>query len=237
MDFELEPAVRRIVNVMNRVDREDRTVPWNRRRRNSAWLASRFKTVVMPPGPKMSSETNELVDVAGGRIYVRIYRPHPGLLPVHVFIHGGGWCIGSLDERDPRCRAIAKGAECVVVSVDYRMAPENIWPTAPEDCYAALEWIAANSAELDIDPTRISVGGESAGGNLSAVLCLMARDRNGPLIAYQWLDVPATDLTMSQPSVSSTPSGLLLDYESMVDYRDAYLPDVAAQKDPYASPL
>jgi acetyl esterase len=124
-----------------------------------------------------------------------------------------------------------------VASVEYRLAPENLYPTAPEDCYAALCWLVEHEEELGIDPTRVSVGGESAGGNLAAVVCLMARDRNGPTIVHQWLDVPATDLTMSQPSVRNTPDGYLLTYRDMVEYRDSYLPDVSLATEPYASPL
>ena len=237
MTYELEPPVRRLVAAINKVRRTDRTVPWNRRRQDAAALNRRFLRLAMPLGPTMAAEEDELVDVDGGRIYVRTYRPGPGSLPVHLFIHGGGWCIGSLDERDPRCRQIAAGARCVVVSIDYRMAPENTFPTAPEDCYRVLEWVVAEADRLDVDPTRISVSGESAGGNLAAVLCLMARDRGGPALVHQWLDVPATDLTMSQPSVGSTPAGYLLDHEDLVEYRDAYLRSEADQTDPYASPF
>lgn len=235
--FTLEPAVRRIVTVANRLDRGDRTVPWPRRRHDSAANARRLRRLVMPDGPTMASETDEQVDVAGGRIYVRTYRPRPGRLPVHLFLHGGGWCIGTLDERDPRCRQIAAGADCVVVSVDYRMAPENAFPTAPEDCYRALLWVVGEAERLDVDPTRISVGGESAGGNLAAVLALMARDREGPALAFQWLDVPATDLTMTQPSIDATPPGYLLHRDDMVEYRAAYAPSPDDWTHPYASPL
>ncbi len=237
MELELEPAVRRIVTVANRLDRRDRSLPWSRRRADAAAANRRLRKVVMPDGPAMHRETTELVRVEGGRIYVRVYRPRPGRLPVHVFLHGGGWCIGSLDERDPRCRAIAAGADCVVVSADYRMAPENAFPTAPEDCYRVLEWVGAEAERLEVDAGRLSVGGESAGANLAAVMGLMARDRGGPTLAHQWLDVPATDLTMTQPSVGSTPPGYLLDHETMVEYRDTYLLSVADQVEPYASPL
>lgn len=233
--LELEPAVRRIVAVANRFDDGARP-PWPRRRRLSVARNLRLRRVVMADGPAMASETDVAVPVDGGRIQVRVYRPRPGRLPVHVFIHGGGWCMGTLDERDPRCRTIAAGADCVVVSVDYRLAPENAFPTAPEDCFAVLRWIAAEAGALDIDAGRMSVGGESAGGNLAAVTALMARDREGPALAHQWLDVPATDLTMAQPSVSATPAGYLLDHDDMVEYRDAYLRDEADQRDPLASP-
>lgn len=235
--MELEPAVRRIVNLANRLDRRDETAPWSRRRQDSAAVARRLRGLVMPAGPTMASETDLMVPVDGGRILARVYRPRPGRLPVHLFLHGGGWCTGGLDERDPRCRTIAAGADCVVVSVDYRLAPENAFPTPPEDCYRALEWVVGEAESLGVDPSRIAVGGESAGANLAAVLCLMTRDRGGPPITYQWLDVPATDLTMSQPSVRSTPPGHLLDYDNMVEFRDAYLLTEAEWTVPYASPL
>lgn len=235
--IELEPAVRRIVAVASRLDRTDRAVPWRRRRASGAASSRALRRLVMPDGPAMHDEHDEPVAVAGGRIDVRVYRPRPGRLPVHLFLHGGGWCTGTPDERDPRCRQVAAGADCVVVSVDYRLAPENAFPTPLEDCWAALRWVLDGADRLEIDPTRLSVGGESAGGNLAAVLCLLARERGGPAIAHQWLDVPATDLTLSQPSVHSTPSGLLLDLEDMTEYRDAYLPDASDQTHPHASPL
>jgi acetyl esterase len=235
--YELEPAVRRIVAVADRLDRTDRSIPWRRRRAASAAAARTFRKLVMPDGPAMHDEHDERIDVDGGQIDVRIHRPSRGRLPVHVFLHGGGWCSGTPDERDPRCRAIAGGADCVVVSVDYRLAPENRFPTPLEDSYRALEWVVAESDRLEVDPTRISVGGESAGANLAAVLCLLARERSGPAVAFQWLDVPATDLTMQQPSVQATPKGFLLHRDDMVEYRDAYLRTVEEQTDPHASPL
>jgi len=235
--MQLEPAVRRIVTIANRLDRPGATIPWSRRRAVSAATSRRFRGLVMPAGPDMASETDLMVPVDGGRILVRVYRPRAGRLPVHVFLHGGGWCNGGLDERDPRCRTIASGADCVVVSVDYRLAPENTFPTAPEDCYRTLQWITDEAETLGVDATRLSVSGESAGANLAAVLCLMTRDRGGPAIAYQWLDVPATDLTMEQPSVRSTPSGHLLDYATMIEFRDAYLRSEDDWTTPYASPL
>ncbi len=208
------------------------------RRIASAATARRFARLVIRKTKAKVTQTDTLVPVDRGRITVRLYRPaSAGRLPIHVFLHGGGWCLGTLDERDRRCQAIATGAACVVASVDYRLAPENRYPTAPEDCYAALRWLSDNAGDLDVDASRISISGESAGANLAAVVCLMARDRSGPLIAYQWLDVPATDLTMSQPSVKATPSGYMLDYDQMVDFREHYLADVGQATEPYASPL
>lgn len=237
----LDPRVRALVRMLNTLERseldDDQTM--TQRRIQSAGLARRFHGVVMRLGDRSVTSEDRMVPVDGGQITVRIHRPPtPGPLPLHLFIHGGGWCVGTLEERDPRCRAIASGATCVVASVDYRMAPENQYPTAPEDCYAALTWLVSHGAELGIDAERVSVGGESAGANLAAVVCLMARDRSGPALCHQWLDVPATDLTLEQPSVRSTPTGYLLDHESMVRYRDAYLPDPATQmREPYASPF
>ncbi len=234
----LEPRVAWIVRAFNAFDRGPADAPMVTRRARSA-QAARLGGLVMLPGPARVTVVDRLVPVQRGRITVRLYRPRrSGRLPLYVFLHGGGWCIGTLSERDPRARTIADGARCVVASVDYRLAPENAYPTAPEDCYAALQWLVAQADELEIDPDRIAVGGESAGANLAAVVCLMARDRSGPALRYQWLDVPATDLTLSQPSVHATPPGLLLDLAQMTAYRDHYLPDPERQAvEPYASPL
>jgi len=223
---------------MNRLDRGRDDVTMAERREADAGLSKRLGWVVMPRGPKPAEQRDVLVPVGGGRIRVRLYVPGGSVpFPLHVFFHGGGWCVGTIGARDPRCREISAGASCIVASVEYRMAPENLYPTAPEDCYAALCWLVDHADELGVDTTRVAVGGESAGGNLAAVVCLMARDRSGPTIVHQWLDVPATDLTMSQPSVHNTPDGYLLTYRDMVEYRDSYLPDVSLATEPYASPL
>jgi acetyl esterase len=236
--FELESRVRRIVGVVNRLDRGRGDVTMAERREADAGLSKRLGWVVMPRGPAPAQQRDLLVPVEGGRIRVRLYVPRgSGPFPLHVFLHGGGWCVGAIGARDPRCLAIVAGAACIVASVEYRLAPENLYPTAPEDSYAALCWLVDHADELGIDTTRVAVGGESAGGNLAAVVCLMARDRDGPTIVHQWLDVPATDLTMSQPSVHNTPDGYLLTYRDMVEYRDSYLPDVSLATEPYASPL
>ena len=187
--------------------------------------------------PPVASEVDRRIPVDGGEITVRVYTPEAKPpLPCHLYIHGGGFWLGTLDQMDPNCRGIANDAECVVVSVDYRLAPEAKFPAPAEDCYAALCWVVDNAFELGIDPSRISVGGGSAGGNLSAVVALMARDRGGPPLVFQVLEIPVTDLTMSQPSIE-TNDGYLLTRVGMEQYRDYYLADPADATNPYASPL
>jgi acetyl esterase len=233
----LDPRVQRIVNLMNRLDR-GRGTHLVDQRRISANVNSRLAGLVMPKGPAPASTTDVDVRVDGGHIRVRIHRPTgAGPHPLHVFLHGGGWALGTLDERDPKCRQIVAGANCVVASVEYRMAPENAFPIPVEDCYAALCWLVEHASEHGIDSSRVSIGGESAGGNLSAAVCLLARDRSGPTIRYQWLDVPAVDLTKSQPSFTEVPDGYLLDAAAIDDFLDAYLLDPDDAKNPLASPL
>jgi acetyl esterase len=235
----LEPRVRLIVGLLSRLDGEaDRTVPMVERRFASAALARRGKVAVMHRGAEPAEAFDRQVPVERGSIRVRFLRPDgAGPHPLYVFFHGGGWCVGTLAEREPRCRAISAGAGCVVASVDYRMAPENQYPTAPEDCYAAVSWMVEHAEELGIDPGRVAVGGESAGGNLAAAVCLMARDRGGPAICHQWLDVPALDATLSTPGHREVPDGYLLDADSIDEYLDLYVPDRDRRREPYCSPL
>jgi acetyl esterase len=235
----LEPRVRLIVGLLSRLDGEaDRSVPMVERRFASAALARRGAIAVMRRGAEPAEAFDRQVPVDGGSIRVRFLRPEgAGPHPLYVFLHGGGWCVGTLAERDPRCRAISAGAGCVVASVDYRMAPENQYPTAAEDCYAAVRWMVEHADDLGIDAGRVAVGGESAGGNLAAAVCLMARDRGGPAICHQWLDVPALDATLSTAGHREVPDGYLLDAESIDEYLDLYVPDHDRRREPYCSPL
>lgn len=230
----LDPRLRPILAVQNRRDEADATMP--ARRLAGTLEARRLGWLAMLPGPDVQAR-EEMVPVDGGAIRVRLYRPaSDGPLPLHVFFHGGGWCVGDLDQRDPRCRTIAGDAHCVVASVDYRMAPENAFPVPVDDCYAALCWLAEHADRFAIDPSTVSVGGESAGANLAAVVSLMSRDRNGPRLAFQWLDVPATDLTLSQPSIDRLGTGYGLTKVDMERYLACYLRD-ADPRHPCASPL
>jgi acetyl esterase len=230
----LEPRLRPILALSNRMADDDRTFP--ARRLASTIQARQLGRLVMHHGPKVPTR-EVMVPVHGGAIRVRLYEPSGARpRPLHVFLHGGGWCVGDLDQRDPRCRAIAAGAGCTVASVDYRMAPENAFPVPLEDCYAALVWLVEHAEEVGVDVDKVSVGGESAGANLAALVALLARDRNGPPLVFQWLDVPATDLTLTQPSIDRLATGYGLTKAGMEEYRAAYLRDVDP-KDPYVSPL
>lgn len=173
-----------------------------------------------------------------GQIPVRVYHPGTdGLLPVYVYFHGGGWVLGDLDSHDAPCRALANQVPCLVVSVDYRLAPEHPYPAAPEDAYAAVCWIAEHAGELGGDGSRLALGGDSAGGNLSAVVTQMIRERGGPRIALQVLVYPVTDFDFDSSSYREVGDGYFLTAEKMAWYTDHYLPNVAQRREPYAAPL
>jgi acetyl esterase len=221
----------------------------------------RIETLSPAEARKMTAEN--LVPVAGameplrsiqnlripgpaGEIPVRIYTPDVSgrrleMLPAMVYFHGGGWVLWNLDTHDVVCSAIANRAGAVVISVDYRLAPEHKFPAAVDDAYAATEWVFANAPKLGIDSSRISVGGDSAGGNLAAVVSLKRRDANSddsPAIALQALIYPVTDLSsMATPSYLEFADGYQLTKSAMQWFRDYYLWDADAALDPHASPL
>lgn len=172
-----------------------------------------------------------------GPIPVRVYTPEgDGPFPVLVNFHGGGWVIGDLDTADAVCRDICRTAGCVVVSVDYRLAPEHPFPAAVEDACAAVAWVADNMAQLQGNG-RLAVGGESAGGNLAAVACQWARDRGGPAIHFQLLLYPVVDHDMERASYRENGAGYMLELDTMRWFWDHYCPDPAHRADPQASPL
>jgi acetyl esterase len=174
-----------------------------------------------------------------GKIPVRIYTPEgKGPFPMLVFFHGGGWVIGNIKTHDAVCRSLSNQAGCITVSVDYRLAPEHKFPAAPEDCYAATQWIAANAAMFNGDPARVAVGGDSAGGNLAAVVALMTRDRGGHKLVYQLLIYPATDYYLpGTQSLKDNAEGYFLTRDDMVWFLDHYLSGEEDIKNPYAFPL
>ncbi len=190
-----------------------------------------------PPEPIAGVE-NRTVPGPGGDIPVRVYAPASRKpLPVLVYFHGGGWVIGTLETHDAPCRLIAKQAPAIVVSVDYRLAPEHKFPAAAEDCYAATRWAAENAASLGGDPWKIAVGGDSAGGNLAAVVSLMARDRGAAFIGLQLLVYPVTNWSYDTESYRENADGYLLTRDAMVWFWNHYLRDESDGANPYASPL
>ena len=173
-----------------------------------------------------------------GTIPTRLYRPAAdGVLPLLVYFHGGGWVIGSLDTHDDACRDLAAQSGCAILSVDYRLAPEHPFPAAADDCYGATRWAADNAEALGIDPARLAVGGDSAGGNLAAVTALMARDQGGPALRFQLLIYPVTCGRMDSPSIHENAEGYLLTRDAMIWFWNHYAPATADRERPYASPL
>ena len=157
--------------------------------------------------------------------------------PCLMFMHGGGWMLGDLETHAAICRRIARLARCRVIAVDYRLAPEHPFPAAVEDCLAAVRWIVANAAVLGVDPDRLAVGGDSAGGNLAAALALMGRDGQGPRVAYQVLLYPCVDLRMTGESYDTVADGMPLTPAAMRIFADGYVPVAADRDDWRASPL
>ena len=178
---------------------------------------------------------------AGAAIPLRLYRgagTTPGdTLPALVYFHGGGWVIGDLDTHDSLCRHLANAARCIVVAVDYRLAPEHKFPAAVEDCFDATLWIAQEAAAFGIDRERLAVGGDSAGGNLAAVVSLIARDQGTPKLRCQALLYPAVECGMTHASHDRFAEGYLLTRPTMKWFYDHYLRGLADVDDWRASPL
>ena len=201
----------------------------------------RLRSVKPPPellpAMRIEARTIEFGDVA--ELPVRIYWPpvdaHENL-PVVVFYHGGGWAIGDLDTHDHVARAHAVGAEAIVVSVDYRLAPEHPYPQGVEDAWAALQWVGEHASELGGDPARIAVAGDSAGGNLSAVMALKARDAGGPALVFQLLWYPVAVGDLSLPSFTENADAPILDSDVMAAFLTWYLPGVD-MSDPTSLPI
>jgi acetyl esterase len=204
-----------------------------------AYAASR---AVLQPDPEEVAEVAALTAPGpGGAIPLRLYRgdglSKGGRHPALIYFHGGGWVIGDLDSHDQACRALANATPCVVVSVDYRLAPEHKFPAAAEDAIAATQWVAANAAKLGIDDKRLAVGGDSAGGNLAAVVAIDARDRGSPRIGLQFLVYPASDMGMDWPSAEKHAHQLPLTRAAMDWFIAHYMRNDGDKADWRASPL
>lgn len=195
-----------------------------------AFFREFVKTVDAPVPAGVTTSDRTIAGPEGNELTIRSYRPEggDGALPVLFYIHGGGWVIGGLDEYDGVCGNLADQSGCLVVAVDYRLAPEYPFPAAPEDCYATLLWLADNAGEIGGDASRIAVAGDSAGGNMATVMTLLARDRNGPALRYQALIYPAVALrTEGYDSYRTNAEGYFLTTRSMGYFGQHYAPDLS----------
>jgi acetyl esterase len=190
-----------------------------------------------PPAPEIGA----VKDLTAGGVPVRLYRPKDApasaALPALIYFHGGGWVIGDLETHDVLCRQLTAGAGIAVVSVDYRLAPEHKFPAAADDAWAATRWVAAHATDLGVDAGRLAVGGDSAGGNLAAVVALLARDQGGPAIALQVLLYPVTDVAAEAQSYADFADGFMLTRDSMRWFIAHYLNDRSQATDWRVSPL
>ncbi len=192
---------------------------------------------MQPEAPDI--EVGSVTDIDAGGVSARVYRPvGDGPFPVVMMFHGGGWVIGDLTTADGQSRDVCRGAGALVISVDYRLAPEHRFPAAADDCYAATVWAGQNAAEYGGDPSRLAVAGDSAGGNLAAVVSQMVRDRGGPTIAFQLLVYPVTDgANFNTVSYRENGQDYMLTTDSMHWFWDLYAPNPEDRQNPYASPL
>jgi acetyl esterase len=236
LSVKLDPNVRLLLDaIAAQGDPSLDTLPPDEARR----LAAESLKPVEGTAEPVRSVENLRIPGPGGEIPIRVYTPDTAVpRPAMVYFHGGGWVVCDLDTHDVVCRTIARRAGAVVVSVDYRLAPEHKFPAAVLDCYAATVWVAANADRLGIDARRIAVGGDSAGGNLGAVVSLKSRDENGPAIALQAMVYPVTDLSsFATPSYQEFAEGYQLTKAEMEWFRDHYLRSMEDARNPHASPL
>ncbi|TQS25419.1 alpha/beta hydrolase [Microbispora sp. KK1-11] len=226
MDYRLDPELAVVAAGLPRTDFTDPVAA-----RKAAYAVASATVAALPPAGDV-----EITDHQADGVPVRIYRPTTAAEPAPVLLdfHGGGFVMGSLDSEHRRALDLARRARCVVISVDYRLAPEHPFPAGLDDGYTVLEWTSANAASLGVDPARVAVGGGSAGGGLAAGLALLARDRGGPAIAFQLLLCPALDdrlLTWSATRFTGTPA---FDSRAAAQMWPLYLP--AGRVSPYAAP-
>jgi acetyl esterase/lipase len=189
--------------------------------------------------PRVAHVEDRGIPGPGGTLRVRIITPQAagnGLLPVLVYFHGGGWVLGNIESHEGICRALANAGGVIVVTVDYRLAPEHRFPAAAEDAYAATRWAAEHAAEFGGDPRRIAIAGDSAGGNPAAVTCLMARDHGGPRVDFQFLLYPITDYNINTGSYTAFADGFFLTRSEMAWFWEHYVEKAEDRWHPHASP-
>jgi acetyl esterase len=226
----LDPQARALIDLM-----QERQVPpvYTLSPTEARRLYLERRGFTQPEAPAVA----EIRDLRGDDgVAMRLYRPVSGRLPLLVYFHGGGWTIGDIETHDVLCRQLANGSGCAVLSVDYRMGPESRFPAAVDDCIAATRFARREADALGIDADRVAVGGDSAGGNLAAVVAIAMRDA-GEALAFQLLIYPATDMRAVAPSHSHNGQGYLLTAESIAYYRGNYIEDEALWSDWRASPL
>jgi acetyl esterase len=196
-------------------------------------------TLLGPP-PEVSAVQDRTIEGPAGALRVRVYTPKNavGPQPVLLFLHGGGWVIGDLDTHDRECRILCNDTPCLVVALDYRLAPEHPYPAAVEDTWAALQWVARHAGELGGDATRIAIGGDSAGGNLAAIAALRARDAGGPALRAQLLIYPSVaGELLTYPSHTENADAPFLPLASIRYFRAHYLGAIETTKDPEVAPI
>lgn len=202
------------------------------------WALVFGSKVKLAPPELARIETRTIPGPDVDELTIRIYQPvGEGQRGACLYFHGGGWVLNNIETHDDVARRLAAASGFVFVSIDYRLAPEHKYPAAIEDGYAALQWVHEHARELNIDPARIAVCGDSAGGNIAAVLCLMTRDRGGPPIAAQALIYPITDCDFDRPSYRDNADGYFLTTKQMKWFWDHYVSSPAQMLEPYASPI
>ena len=193
---------------------------------------------MMPPPPAVGHVADRKLPGPRGDIPVRLYTPFGiGPFPLTIYFHGGGFVLGNLDSHDSACRHLCLNSNSIVMAVDYRLAPEHPFPAAPDDCYAATVWAGQHAGEIGADGKRFAVSGDSAGGNLAAVVSLRVRDEGGPRLCGQLLNCPVTDYDMERASYTANADGYFLTRETMKWFDGHYLKRPEDRKHPHAAPI
>ncbi|MBY4039244.1 alpha/beta hydrolase [Rhodococcus fascians] len=201
-------------------------------------MANLFPDMPLPPKLPIHEVYDRTVPGPAGEIPIRVFRPseHDNL-PVLIYLHGGGWTMGNLEVGDDTCRELANRTGFLVVSVDYRLAPEHKFPAGFDDVYAVVTWLSAHASELGGDASRLAIGGESAGANLTAAVTVHARDNDGPDFAMQLLVCPVTEYAVERPSWVEYEQAPILGSDDVLFFWDQYLRDVSDRTDPRATPM